>query len=74
MFKAKEQLKSGAVMDHESMSVRMRSLLRGELYGTGPENIESTLEHIDSIDRKDVIKAAENYFNGGWHTILLIPE
>ncbi|TAL67531.1 MAG: insulinase family protein [Bacteroidetes bacterium] len=69
--RAKELLKTSAVMELESMSARIQILARNELYNSPEEDIETFLKRIDSVTTSDIRRAAKNYFDSkDWNVIV----
>ena len=69
--RAKELLKTSAVMELESMSARIQILARNEFYNSPDEDIETFLGRIDSVTTREIKRAAKNYFDSNdWNTIV----
>jgi predicted Zn-dependent peptidase len=73
--RAKEQLKSSTVMALESMSNRMQSLAKSELMMNKYEDVNTSLEIIDSISSVELKLTAQKYLDPmKWGTVLFYPE
>lgn len=73
--RAKEQLKSGIIMDSESMSSRMQKIAKEELAGTEREPLGARLVAIDEIMPGDVLGVAAKYFDpADWSTVRINPS
>ncbi|MCL5992202.1 MAG: insulinase family protein [Bacteroidetes bacterium] len=69
--KAKELLKTSAVMELESMSARIQILARNEFYDTPDEDIATFLSRIDSVGTKEIRDIANNYFRvEDWNVVI----
>jgi predicted Zn-dependent peptidase len=69
--RAKELLKTSAVMELESMSARIQILARNEFYNSPDEDIETYLYRIDSVGSKEIRDVVNNYFKvEDWNVIV----
>lgn len=74
-IRAKEQLKSGTIMDLESLSSRMISMARNEMYLGKSEQIDDILQKIDAINIEEIQLLAKKYFDyDEWSLIQILPE
>ncbi|MGA2297457.1 MAG: pitrilysin family protein [FCB group bacterium] len=72
--RAKEQLKTGTIMDLESMSSRMQNLAKNEFLSGIYENIPAIIEEINSITLKSVREIAGKYFQRDkWNVVIFHP-
>jgi predicted Zn-dependent peptidase len=73
--RAKELLKTSAVMELESMSSRMQILAKNEFYHKHQENIHTFISKIDAVTYKDVKNIANDYFNiKDWNCVIFHPD
>jgi predicted Zn-dependent peptidase len=71
--RAKEQLKANIIMENESLSTRMRSLYRNEIFGEA--DIEETIEIIDSTNLNKVNELTSKYLDHQyWSSITINPD
>lgn len=71
--RAKEQLKANIIMENESLSTRMRSLYRNEIFREA--DIEETMEIIDSTGLDRVNELTLKYLDHqNWSSITINPE
>jgi predicted Zn-dependent peptidase len=71
--RAKEQLKANIIMENESLSTRMRSLYRNEIFREA--DIEETMEIIDSTGLDRVNELTSKYLDHqNWSSITINPE
>lgn len=75
LSRAKEQLKTGRILEFESMSARMQTLVKNEMMLGGYETLVQTINSIDSVKIEDLVRLAEAYYNiDDWCRIVLQPE
>ena len=73
--RAKEQYKTGIIMELESMSARMQSMAKMELLEGELETMQCTLEKVDKINMEDIQRViAGNFSDFDWHEAVLIPQ
>lgn len=73
--RAKEQLKTGLIMDLESMSNRMEALAKSEFLIGKHEDIPSTIAAVDQVTAEDIQNIAKKYFkDDNFCEVLLSPE
>jgi len=73
--RAKEQLKTGRILDYESMSNRMQALIKNEIILGGYENISQTLHSINTVSIDDLLRLACQFYNTeNWSKIIVQPE
>jgi predicted Zn-dependent peptidase len=73
--RAKEQYKTGIIMELESMSARMQSMAKMELLEGELETMPTTLEKVDKVSMEDLLRVIkENFSDFGWHEAVMIPE
>lgn len=73
--RAKEQLKSGAIIELEGMSARMQAMCKNEFHFGTYESVEKTVQAIDAVTIDSVRELAGKYFaSGNWSKTLLNPE
>jgi predicted Zn-dependent peptidase len=73
--RAKEQLKSGTIMELESLSVRMQSLAKSEILSQKHETLQNLMEDIDSISMEDIRDVIDKYFSkDDWSKIIITPN
>lgn len=73
--RAKEQLMASTVMDGESLSERMRILLRNQLYAGKRETLSDTITGIESVTLEDICEAVSKYFNpDDWSLFIFSSE
>ncbi|MCK5742865.1 MAG: insulinase family protein [Chlorobi bacterium] len=73
--RAKEQLKTGLIMDLESMSNRMEALAKSEFLIGKHEDIPSTIAAVDSVTAENIQETAKKYFaNDDFCEVLMKPE
>lgn len=73
--RAKEQVKSQLIMSYESMSGRMHTLAKSELYVGEYDEIGQTLALIDAISAADVAALVHTWLAPErWHKVIMLPE
>ncbi|MBI5324160.1 MAG: insulinase family protein [Ignavibacteriae bacterium] len=73
--RAKELLKTSAVMELESMSARIQIIARNEFYNSPEEDVETYLSRIDSVSMKNIRDSANTYFDlTDWNVIIFHSE
>ncbi len=73
--RAKELLKTSAVMELESMSSRMQILAKNEFYHNHRENIHDFISKIDAVSYKDVKIIGLRYFDiNDWNCVIFHPD
>ncbi len=73
--RAKEQIKSGLVMEMESMSARMDALVSAEVNTYGPAGISDIIREVEGVTREDIVQAAGVIFDRSNAVIVkLVPE
>lgn len=73
--RAKEQVKSQLIMSFESMSGRMHTLAKSELYVGEYDDIDRTLAMVDAIDAHAISTMVHTYFAPEhWHKVVLLPS
>jgi predicted Zn-dependent peptidase len=69
--RAKQLLKTSAVMEIESMSARIQILARNEFYNSRDEDISTYLSRIESVSPKDIKDVAKKYFDANdWNVVI----
>ncbi len=75
LMRAKEQLKSGTIMELESLSVRMQSLAKSEILSKKHETLHDLMNDIDSIQMNDIRDVIDRFFsNDDWSKIIITPN
>lgn len=75
IHRAKEQLKSGIIMEGENLSSRMSSLFKSEIYSEDDSSIEHTLEQIEKVTPDLIYQTALKYFEpDDWSVITILPK
>ncbi len=73
--RAKEQLKSGTIMEMEGLTERMASLAKSEFYLGKREEVSEILAKIDAISNDDLNDIISKYFTSeGWTEVSIMPE
>lgn len=73
--RAKEQVKSQLIMSFESMSGRMHTLAKSELYVGEYDDMSRTLDIIDAIDSHAINQLVHTWFAPEhWHKVVLLPS
>ena len=73
--RAKEQLKTGTMIELESMSSRMQNLLKQEISICKTETISEIIANIEKITLADISEISEKYFvPSDWKICSLIPS
>lgn len=72
--RAKEQIKTARILEFESMSTRMQSLIKNEMMLGRYESIEEITQMIDAVSIDDLYRIAREYYNDkDWCKIQLNP-
>ncbi len=73
--RAKEQLKSGIIMEMEGLAERMASLAKSEFYLGKREEVSEILDNIDAISNDELNEIISKYFTSdGWSEVSIMPE
>ncbi len=75
LSRAKEQLKSGTIMELESLSVRMQSLAKSEILSKKHETLQDLMNDIDSITMEDIRDIIDRFFTeDNWSKVIITPD
>ncbi|MCX6154158.1 MAG: pitrilysin family protein [Candidatus Kapabacteria bacterium] len=73
LSRAKVQLKSSIIMSLESLSARMQTLAKNELYLGIREEASATIAKVDSINKKNIYDMIqENFTEDNWGTVAFL--
>ncbi len=73
--RAKEQLKTATIIEYESLSSRMQSLLKYEVSIGKYEEMDNIIEKIDQVSLDDIDALVHKYFSkNNWVISSIIPE
>lgn len=73
--RAREQVKSQLIMSFESMSGRMHTIAKSELYVEAYDDVEHTLALVDAVDARAISALIHKWFAPErWHRVVIIPE
>ncbi len=73
--RAREQVKSQLIMSFESMSGRMHTLAKNELYTGTYEDVERTLTLVEAVDAQAISALLRDWLAPErWHRVVIMPE
>jgi predicted Zn-dependent peptidase len=71
-LRGREQIKTNLIMGYESMSNRMSSMARGEIFRGRAMTLEETMARMDALTREDVDRVAKNILDWNQKSICLV--
>ncbi len=73
--RAREQVKSQLIMSFESMSGRMHTLAKSELYTGAYDDVERTLAVVEAVDAQAISQLIRDWLAPErWHRVVLLPD